>query len=207
MPFIQYVLACGLKLTYLNCMSRSARTRSDHVRALRKALKLSQSALAARTGGLDQSEVNKIEVGRNQASTHRVLSALARGFGLPLDDLVSYLDGTLDLKAIVSRCELGVALVEAPGVLPVATGDLVVPVLDDSGAPAQVPLRELIRVYQRVAQLGGLGALETIPERLSIIEARLDTDLRRQDEIERKLQEALDQALLQKGRKDVKGGG
>ncbi|MFO0605011.1 MAG: helix-turn-helix transcriptional regulator [Polyangiales bacterium] len=176
-------------------MSRSARTRSERVRALRHALKLSQSALATRTGGLDQSEVNKIEVGRNQASTHRVLAALARGFGLPLDDLVAYLDGALDLKTMVSRCQLGVALLEAPGALPEVTGGLVVPVPDESGAPAQVPLRELIRVYQRVAQLGGLGVLETIPERLSIIEARLDADVRRQDEIERKLQEALDQSL------------
>ena len=110
MPFSQYTLALRLELAYSNSMSRSARTRSERVRALRHALKLSQSALATRTGGLDQSEVNKIEVGRNQASTHRVLAALARGFGLPLDDLVAYLDGALDLKTMVSRCQLGVAL-------------------------------------------------------------------------------------------------
>jgi transcriptional regulator with XRE-family HTH domain len=73
------------------------------VRALRKQLDLTQEEVAERSGGmLKRHEISKIESGTNQARSDRVRGGLARAFGLSRDHLASYLEGKIDLEAVLS---------------------------------------------------------------------------------------------------------
>jgi transcriptional regulator with XRE-family HTH domain len=78
------------------------------VKALRKALGLTQEALAARAGtDWKRLHITMLESGRNQATSwhHRV--GLSRGFGLSIWDLDKYLSGDLSLEATLRRCKAG----------------------------------------------------------------------------------------------------
>jgi transcriptional regulator with XRE-family HTH domain len=80
----------------------------EKVRTLRKALGLTQSQLAERSGGtVVQGEVAKVEGGRNKLSTLDLTVNLAGAFGLSLDQFRSYLSDEADLKATVARVKSG----------------------------------------------------------------------------------------------------
>lgn len=68
--------------------------RGANVYALRTLLRLTQKALAER-GGIERTEVVEIEHGRNQATSARIVGALATGFGLTMEQTVKLLDGAL----------------------------------------------------------------------------------------------------------------
>lgn len=81
-----------------------ATTPAELVRALRLALNLTQEQVADRSEGkLARVDVNKIESGRNQATSDRVRAGLAQAAGLTRDELADYLDGRFDLEATISR--------------------------------------------------------------------------------------------------------
>lgn len=65
------------------------------VTALRNRWQITQAELAARAG-LPASTVCAIERGRNLATSGDSQAALARGFGLTLEDMRAVLAGTLD---------------------------------------------------------------------------------------------------------------
>lgn len=65
------------------------------VTALRNKWQITQAELAARAG-LPASTVCAIERGRNLATSGDAQAALARGFGLTLEDMRAVLAGTLD---------------------------------------------------------------------------------------------------------------
>jgi transcriptional regulator with XRE-family HTH domain len=74
------------------------------VRALRKALGMSQEELAKRSGGeITQSYLARIEAGRNKASSWKVRSGLAKAFGLSESDLNDYLDGRITVEDAAHR--------------------------------------------------------------------------------------------------------
>lgn len=75
---------------------------SARVRDLRAALGLTQEQVATR-GGLTRTDVNKVENGRNQATSHAVHKGLARGFGLTSDDLDLFFDGSLSVQDAAAR--------------------------------------------------------------------------------------------------------
>lgn len=72
----------------------------ERVRALRAALKMTQEQLAD-ASGLDRVEVSNLEVGRNQATSTRILKGLARGFGLDLQAMSDFVDGALSVEEAV----------------------------------------------------------------------------------------------------------
>ncbi len=75
---------------------------SDLVRDLRKALGLTQDAVANRSGGkLKREYVVKVETGVNQATTDQMRAGFAAAFGVDRDSLAAYLDGEFDLDGIV----------------------------------------------------------------------------------------------------------
>jgi transcriptional regulator with XRE-family HTH domain len=67
------------------------------VRALRKALNLKQQEVAAR-GGVLRSHLAMVEIGHNQASSYKTRSALAKGFGLTLEEVANLLAGKLSVR-------------------------------------------------------------------------------------------------------------
>jgi transcriptional regulator with XRE-family HTH domain len=76
----------------------------DRIKALRKALGLTQEALAERAD-LERVEISNLESGRNQATSVRILKGLARGFGLELQDASDLVDGVLDVETAVQRSQ------------------------------------------------------------------------------------------------------
>lgn len=79
-------------------------TAGEKVRALRKALGLTQMQLAERSGGaVVQGEIAKVESGRNKLSTYELRSNLAQALGLSLESLRAYLDGEIELRAVVAQ--------------------------------------------------------------------------------------------------------
>lgn len=92
------------------------------VKALRKALGMTQEALAARAGSdWTRLHITMLESGRNQATSwhHRV--GLSRGFGLSIWDLDKYLSGDLSLEVTQRRCnasEDGMSARPDPVVIP-----------------------------------------------------------------------------------------
>jgi transcriptional regulator with XRE-family HTH domain len=77
-------------------------TPGDRVKAIRKALGLTQEEVAARAG-IRRDAVVKVESGANQAGSAAIRSGLARAFGLTLDDVASVLEGRLDAEGAVRR--------------------------------------------------------------------------------------------------------
>jgi transcriptional regulator with XRE-family HTH domain len=79
----------------------------SRVRELRAALRLTQEQLAAAGGLPDRVRVAKVESGKNQASSYAMRNALAKGFGLCIDDFDAYLDGRLAVADAVARIQAG----------------------------------------------------------------------------------------------------
>jgi transcriptional regulator with XRE-family HTH domain len=76
----------------------------NRVKALRKALGLTQQALADRTGGkISQQYLARIEGGQNKARSWLAREGLAQGFGLSVDDFDAYLSGALPLAEARGR--------------------------------------------------------------------------------------------------------
>lgn len=70
---------------------------------LRKLLGLTQEGLAARAG-LRRVEVSKVESGANQARSFAMRSALARGFGVSIEQMAELLDGEVDADSLLPLC-------------------------------------------------------------------------------------------------------
>lgn len=77
-------------------------TPGDRVKAIRKALGLTQEEVASRPG-MRRDAVVKVESGANQAGSAAIRAGLARAFGLTLDDVASVLEGRLDAEGAVRR--------------------------------------------------------------------------------------------------------
>jgi transcriptional regulator with XRE-family HTH domain len=68
--------------------------RRARLRALRKALGLTQQKVADNSNGvLEREDVARIEGGWNQAKKHETRMALAHGLGVPVESLDAVLDG------------------------------------------------------------------------------------------------------------------
>jgi transcriptional regulator with XRE-family HTH domain len=80
----------------------SDETAGDRVRAVRKALGLTQDELAARAG-IRRDTVVKVESGANQASTAAIRGGLARAFGLTLDEIGHLVEGRMSAADAVRR--------------------------------------------------------------------------------------------------------
>jgi transcriptional regulator with XRE-family HTH domain len=68
----------------------------ERFKALRKRLGLTQDDVAK--GGLRRTEVTDVEKGRNKATSDRVVSALARGFGVSADVVKALRDNMIDVE-------------------------------------------------------------------------------------------------------------
>lgn len=75
---------------------------AERVRTLRKVLGLTQEQLAS-LGGLRRTDVVLVEGGYNKATSSRIRSGLARGFGLPFEDADAYLSGAIDLESAIEK--------------------------------------------------------------------------------------------------------
>lgn len=75
----------------------------DRVRAIREALGLTQEELAERTLRLERVEVQKIESGKNKATTDRVRAGLATAFGVTRDTVALYLDEAISFDEMMRR--------------------------------------------------------------------------------------------------------
>lgn len=74
----------------------------ERVRALRIARGMTQKQFAA-LGGLRRTEISRVETGANKASSHATRSALARAFGLSIEDTDALLDGSLSVDEAMRR--------------------------------------------------------------------------------------------------------
>lgn len=88
--------------TVCNRTMSADETPGDRVKAIRKALGLTQEDVAARAG-IRRDAVVKVESGANQAGSAAIRAGLARAFGLTLDDVASVLEGRLDAEGAVRR--------------------------------------------------------------------------------------------------------
>lgn len=77
---------------------------AERVRSLRWALGLTQKKLAL-GGGLAPDEIARIETGRNKAKSGRIRQALARGFGLTLEDAFALIEGRLSVDMAAKRAK------------------------------------------------------------------------------------------------------
>lgn len=79
----------------------------DKVRALRDRRRWTQAELADRSGSdtLRRAYVAKVEIGLNLATSYELRAALAKGFGLSLEEFDAYLDGRLSVDEAVRRGE------------------------------------------------------------------------------------------------------
>lgn len=85
------------------CVNRHMST-AARMRALRTALKLTQTQVADGSGGLlDQPTVAKVESGRNKATSYDVRAGLARAFGISTATLESFLDDHVSIEEVVSQ--------------------------------------------------------------------------------------------------------
>lgn len=88
------------------------RARGGRLRALRKALGLSQEAVASRSGdAFPREKMSIYENGGNAMSSDAVQRGLARGLGIRRDDVGPYLDGTLSLDEVRRRAPQSVVVV------------------------------------------------------------------------------------------------
>lgn len=72
------------------------------VRALRTKLGWSQEELALRAA-VHRVNIVRVETGSNKLSSYAMRAALARGFGLTLEDVNAFLAGRLSIKQALSR--------------------------------------------------------------------------------------------------------
>jgi len=76
------------------------------VKGLRVALGLTQEQVAF-AGGIDRTDISKVEMGRNKGSSNRIRRALATGLGLSRDDMDAFMAGDLPIEAAVGRSAIG----------------------------------------------------------------------------------------------------
>lgn len=86
-------------------MGDTDRRHRRDVKALRDALGLTQEQVAD-AGGIDRTDVSKVETGWNHGSSNRVRRALAAGLGLSRDDMDDFMDGRLAVADAVERSVL-----------------------------------------------------------------------------------------------------
>jgi transcriptional regulator with XRE-family HTH domain len=109
----------------------------DDVRALRQALKLSQDAVAERSGGrLKRVEVSRIETGGNRATSDRVRVGLASAFGLSRDEMADYLEGRADLVLTLDRIRRRKLGGEGDASKPMTPLDIAIAFFGDTISPA-----------------------------------------------------------------------
>lgn len=77
----------------------------DRVRILRERRRWTQADLADRTGSdsMRRTYVAKVEIGLNQLTSYELRAALAKGFGLSLEEFDAYLDGRLSVDEAARR--------------------------------------------------------------------------------------------------------
>lgn len=76
----------------------------DLVKALRNRLEWTQEQVAERSAGaLSRVVVNKIESGRNQATSAAIRNGLAMAFGVDVATMFGYLEGEVDLTEVMAR--------------------------------------------------------------------------------------------------------
>jgi len=76
--------------------SAEAQQRGARLKALRERLEISQEEFVRRSGLPNRTYVSKFENGKNQASSLEAISALARGFGLTIQQMQDYIAGTFE---------------------------------------------------------------------------------------------------------------
>ena len=81
--------------------TQAPETTAARVRALRKKLGVTQDQLA------DQCDITRVEVvlleaGRNKATSYAMRAALAKGVDVPVEAIAAYLDGEIDLAALLT---------------------------------------------------------------------------------------------------------
>lgn len=78
-------------------------TSAERVEELRKAVGLTQDQVAQRSGGkLSRNDANKVESGRNKATSDRIRSGLAEAFGVSRDQMSAYMEGRIDLPGLLA---------------------------------------------------------------------------------------------------------
>lgn len=87
-------------------------TIAEKARAIREALGCTQEAIAER-GGLERAEVNKVETGRNEATTWRIRRGLARAYGVTVETLSDCFDGILSVEELVRQAREGNGLAKS----------------------------------------------------------------------------------------------
>ncbi len=75
---------------------------NERIRALRKALGLTQEEVGTITG-MRRTDVVRLESGALKATTRDTLRALSIAFGVTLDAMDAYLEGQMDLDVVVLR--------------------------------------------------------------------------------------------------------
>ncbi len=73
------------------------------VKALRLRLDMTGDEVAAASKVLNRTEISKIETGKNQATTDRVRTGLARAFGVNREMLGEYLEKRISLDALLAH--------------------------------------------------------------------------------------------------------
>lgn len=63
---------------------------------------LTQEALAERTGRIDRTGIVRMESGNLKASTYATRKALAKGFGVDSEAFSRYIDGEIDMEALLA---------------------------------------------------------------------------------------------------------
>lgn len=77
------------------------------IQALRKTLRMRQEDVAVQSGGrLSRVEVNKLENNRTKAGTWETRRGLAEAFKVPVVILGEYLDGAIELDAVLAQVGL-----------------------------------------------------------------------------------------------------
>ena len=76
--------------------------RGGRIRALRKALALSQDALAEQSGIL-RTNLSNIETGKDKFTSPETQEKLARALALSIADLLAFTHGELDIETVLTR--------------------------------------------------------------------------------------------------------
>jgi transcriptional regulator with XRE-family HTH domain len=96
--------------------TNEAQARGERIKSLREQLHLSQDEFAKRSGLQNRTYVSKFESGTNKATSFEALSALARGFGLTLQEMKDYLSGTF-VPVIVHEIAAPIAVADSARLL------------------------------------------------------------------------------------------
>ncbi|WP_437798471.1 helix-turn-helix domain-containing protein [Sorangium sp. So ce693] len=147
-------------------------TLAERLKALRKAMQLTQEELAERSG-LRRTELPRLEKGSNKGSSLAIREALADGFGVTLAQINAYLDGHADLQETIELIKQGRSTHEST----MSPFDIAVAYMGDAvsteaitrvrawarGQPTELPPRaygeKLIEVQREL--LGQLAELQT----------------------------------------------